>query len=136
MLIRSVCVVLGFALAMAGCAGGGGSSDGSGNGEGGSSFDPADAPKSISWDAPTTYADGSPLVDLDKYRLYYGPTASQMQPVIEFPNVGSSYTFTSTDVQTIANLMSGNNSHIFALTAVDGGGIESQLSAPVVFNIS
>ena len=42
----------------------------------------------LSWTAPTKNADGSPLTDLDGYRVYYGTTAGVYPNSITISNPG------------------------------------------------
>jgi ABC-type glycerol-3-phosphate transport system substrate-binding protein len=56
--------VLALLLIITGCGGGG---DGSSN-DSGSSTNSA----TLTWDAPTTNVDGTPLTDLAGYKVYYG----------------------------------------------------------------
>ena len=73
----------------------------------------------LEWDAPTTDAVGRPLNDLSGYRLYYRETnsAAGSETVIELE--------AQTRV-TVSGLPAGN--YLFAVTAVDALGNESDLS--------
>jgi Divergent InlB B-repeat domain len=85
-----------------------------------------------SWTAPTTNADGSPLVDLAGYRLYLA-TATPTCPGPSFHSLGSS-TGTPTPGQTIAYRISSlvaGTTYFTAITAVDGSGNESQCTTAV-----
>ena len=85
-------------------------------------------PNSVSWIPPTTYNDGTPLVGLSKYRLYYGASDSLLQAVIDINTTGSSHSFTASEIDAIGSRMIDNRSHFFALTAIDNDGIESSFS--------
>ena len=66
-----------LALVLAGCggSGGGGSSSGTsggGGGTGGGGTGGTDGVLNLSWVAPTTNADDTPLTDLAGYKVYYG----------------------------------------------------------------
>jgi hypothetical protein len=75
----------------------------------------------LSWDAPTQNADGSPLVGLQGYRIYYGATP-QVPNVIDVNNPGLS-------TYVVENLTAGT--YYFALTAYNSAGVESSLSSLV-----
>ncbi len=117
-------------LALAGCgggsgtaSGGGGNSGGSGSGSssssGGSSSGTTTGSASLSWTAPTTNNDGSPLTDLAGYHIYYGASADLLTSQIDV--VGS-----STTSYVVNNLVSGT--WYFAVTAFNSVGLESDLS--------
>lgn len=67
----------------------------------------------VSWDAPTTNADGSPLTDLAGYQVYYGTTpgshstmlkaGTAMQLVVAGLTDGQTYWFSSTALDTSEN---------------------------------
>jgi len=75
----------------------------------------------LSWDAPTTNADGTSLKDLAGYKIYYGTSSKNYSQKINVGNV-------TTDK--ISNLTSGNT-YYFAVTAYDESGNESKLSNEV-----
>lgn len=77
------------------------------------------ASATLSWDAPTTNTNGSALTDLSGYRIYYGPSASELNETVQITNIG---------VQTyvIENLDPGT--WYFAIRAVTSEGAESALS--------
>jgi Divergent InlB B-repeat domain len=84
------------------------------------------------WTAPTTNADGSPLVDLAGYRLYLG-TGTPACPGPSFHSLVST-TLAPTPGQTIAYRISSlvaGTTYFTAITAVDGSGNESPCTAPV-----
>ena len=87
---------------------------------------PASAGQAIlSWDPPTTNADGSPLTDLDGYRIYYGTSSGAYVTTLDVGNVITS---------TITNLTDGTI-YYFAVTAYDLSGNESDFSNEVSKNI-
>jgi len=75
----------------------------------------------LSWDAPTQNADGSPLVGLQGYRIYYGATP-QVTNVVDVSNPGL-------NTYVIENLTAGT--YYFAVTAYNSAGVESSLSSQV-----
>jgi outer membrane lipoprotein-sorting protein len=72
----------------------------------------------LSWDAPTTNADGTPLTDLAGYRIYYGTSSGNYSQNI---NVGNVTTYT------VDNLTEGAT-YYFTATAYDAAGNESEYS--------
>lgn len=78
----------------------------------------------LSWEAPTTRDDGSPLTDLAGYRLYVSlGSGVSLEPI----DVGLQTEYT------LANLASG--AYRFAVSAYDAAGRESDLSLPVTKTI-
>ncbi|MEM7217561.1 MAG: hypothetical protein AAF515_04295 [Pseudomonadota bacterium] len=75
----------------------------------------------LSWDRPTTNADGSPLTDLASFRVYQG-SEQQLSKVLELTDTGAG----RREVQ-LPNAGAGN--HCFAVTAADASGNESVLSS-------
>ncbi|MEW6214947.1 MAG: MopE-related protein [Nitrospirota bacterium] len=75
----------------------------------------------MSWDAPTTNADGTPLTDLDGYKVYYGTASGNYSEVVNVGRVTS---------HTINNLTNGAT-YYFAATAYDIAGNESEYSNEV-----
>jgi hypothetical protein len=83
----------------------------------------------VSWTAPTTNADGSPLRDLAGYRLYVG-TSTPACPSGSFHSV-SSPTASPGANQQVSNRLTGlvaNTTYFARVTAVDGSGNESACS--------
>jgi hypothetical protein len=79
----------------------------------------------LEWDAPTKDALGRPLGDLDSFRLYYREIgAPSFEPGID---VGMA---TRASLQGIAA-----GEYVFAVTAVDDLGNESDLSDPLVVEV-
>ena len=74
----------------------------------------------VSWAAPTTNVDGTPLADLSGFKLYYGQSAQALDRVLQ---VGTP----STTSQSVQNLASGT--WYFAVAAVNAAGLESALSS-------
>ncbi len=84
----------------------------------------------LSWTAPTTNTDGSPLTDLASYRVYFGPTAAC--PGTAFFQVASSTTSPEPDQPVsfqLAGLTAGSLYYI-SVTAVNTSGDESACSSP------
>jgi hypothetical protein len=75
---------------------------------------------SLSWTAPTQNTDGSALMDLGGYRIYYGTSASVLNQVIEVPG-------RDTVDYAVDRLSSG--SYYFAVKALSISGAESAMSA-------
>ena len=87
---------------------------------------------SFGWNAPTTNTDGTPLSDLDGYRVYVATSAPTC------PN--SSYFFVASPTAAPSSgdalsyrlaSLTANATYFVAITAVDLGGLESQCTAPV-----
>lgn len=76
----------------------------------------------LEWDAPTTDAVGRPLEDLSGYRLYYWETESTAgsETMIELGTEAG---------VTVSGLLAGD--YLFAVTALDNMGNESDLSDPL-----
>ena len=80
----------------------------------------------LSWDPPTTNADGTNLTDLAGYKVYYGSTSGNYNTVIDAANV-TSYTVTN---------LTNNATYYFATTAYDTSANESGYSNEVSKTIS
>ena len=76
----------------------------------------------LSWNAPTTNGDGTPLTDLAGYKIYYGTSSSSYSQSID---VGNTTTYTIED-------LTEGLTYYFATTAYDAGGNESGYSNEVV----
>lgn len=75
----------------------------------------------LSWTAPTTNVDGTPLIDLAGYKVYFGTTSKVYGSSIDIGlSAGNPPTYT------INNL--GTGTYFFAVTAYDSTGIESSFS--------
>ena len=81
----------------------------------------------LSWTAPTQNTDGSPLTDLDGYKIYYGQTqGGPYATVIDVSNEGvTSYI--------VAPLASGN--WFFVATAYNALAVESVFSNEAMKNL-
>jgi hypothetical protein len=116
---RFACAVFVLILA-AGCGGGTGSENPVAAGVG---------TASLAWEKPTTYEDGSPMIDLAGYQIYYSQTTpvtaanSQLVSVLN-PNQTS---------YLVANLAPGT--YYFTVTAVNLQGAESTMSNQAVKTI-
>jgi len=75
----------------------------------------------LSWNPPTTNADGTPLTDLSGYRVYYGNSSGNYSQNI---NVGNVATY-------IINNLTEGLTYYFAVTAYDTSGNESRYSNEV-----
>lgn len=73
----------------------------------------------VSWTAPTANSDGSPLTDLDSYRIQYGRASDELNQSANVTNPG----LTSFPIE---NLSSGT--WYFAVVAINSKGTESLLS--------
>ncbi len=82
---------------------------------------------SLSWAAPTTRTDGSPLTNLAGYKIYYGRMSGVYDYQIDINNPGIL-------TYLVENLVSGD--WYFALTAYDSQGIESDRSGEAIRKIS
>ena len=72
----------------------------------------------LSWDAPTKNADGTPLTDLAGYKIYYGTSSHAYSTAIDVGNVAK---------HMVSNLENGVV-YYFAVTAHDTSGNESNFS--------
>ena len=76
----------------------------------------------LQWDPPTVNSDGSPLVDLARYRLYYGYESQK-------------YIFFIETNKPIANVTVSNSSnYYFAATAINSNNVESDFSNEFFWN--
>lgn len=78
----------------------------------------------LSWEAPTENTDGTPLTDLDGYRIYHGCTASGQyeRPVIDIP-----------DPTVLSHTVDGlEGTCYFVATAYNVDGVESDFSGEAV----
>jgi hypothetical protein len=76
----------------------------------------------LSWDAPTQNTDGSPLLNLTGYKIYYGEKSGHYASVIEVANPG----LTTYVVQNLAH-----GTYYFALTDYNSAGFESAFTPEV-----
>jgi hypothetical protein len=87
----------------------------------------ANGTATLSWLPPSENLDGSALVDLAGYRIYWGPESGNYSDSVEIPNPGIT-TFM------VENLTTGW--HYFSITAMNGQGLESPLSSEVAKSIA
>jgi Fibronectin type III domain len=81
----------------------------------------------LSWEAPTTNTNGTPLMDLAGYRIYYGSSATDLSQSAEITSVG---------IQTYVIDDLGPGTWYFAIMAVTSTGAESALSNIVAKTIT
>lgn len=98
-----------------GCGSGGGGGSISNN----DSYDSGNS-ATLTWEAPTTSADGTPLTDLAGYKIYYGTSSFNYTVSID---VGNVKTYKIDDIPP--------GTYYFTLTAYDTSGNESNLSNEV-----
>ena len=135
---KQTLLVGGLALLLVACGGGGGGSGGGTSSNPSPTPAPSPAPSpspaptpsphsvSLSWTAPTTRADGTPLTasQLSGYRVYYTASGTPANADTMIPISGGSKTST-----TVALPAAGE--YAFAITAIDQSGLESSFSDPV-----
>ena len=80
---------------------------------------PAAGSATLSWQAPTENVDGSPIEGLAGYRIHFGPSATELNQLIEVSGAGST-------TYAINGLTSGT--YYFAVSAYNAFGIEGALS--------
>lgn len=102
-----VLVICFFLFIIAGCGSGGGSGI-------------PEAAVILTWEAPTTNADGTPLTDLAGYKIYYGPGSENYTYSVNNGN---------TTGTSISNITAGT--WCFAVKAYDTFGNESDFSDEV-----
>ena len=73
----------------------------------------------VSWDAPTTNNNGTPLTDLAGYRIYYGSSRENLSHTVKISTVGLQ-TYVIDDLEA--------GTWYFAVRAVASNGTESTLS--------
>jgi hypothetical protein len=81
----------------------------------------------LSWQAPTERADGTPLIGLAGFRILYGTASGNLDRTIQLANPGLSR-------YVVENLMPGN--WYFAMTAYDQAGLQSSPSPTVQANLN
>lgn len=92
-------------------------SSSAGGGTGAPGGGPANGTATLSWDVPTTNADGTPLTDLAGFKVYYGNASGIYTTIID---VGKITTYV------VSNLSPGP--HYFTVTAYNISGYESDYS--------
>lgn len=80
----------------------------------------------VSWQPPTENVDGSPLVDLDGYRIYLGTTSRQYTDEVTVNDPG----------RTSQSLELSSGDYYIAMTAVDAAGNESSYSNEIVRTVN
>jgi len=110
--------------ALAGCGGGGASSSADSsaslaNPNGGQGASQA---VTLSWDAPTENSDGTPLTNLQGYKVHYGAQPGAYSDTIEVANPGLT-------MYVVQNLAAGT--YYFAISSYNSSGEESALSPEV-----
>ena len=73
----------------------------------------------LSWDAPTSNNNGTPLTDLAGYRIYYGSSREDLNHTVQIRTIG---------LQTYVIEDLGPGTWYFAVRAVAANGTESTLS--------
>ena len=73
----------------------------------------------LSWDAPTSNNNGTPLTDLAGYRIYYGSSREDLNHTVQIRTIG---------LQTYVIEDLGPGTWYFAVRAVASNGTESTLS--------
>lgn len=84
----------------------------------------------LSWDAPITSADGTPLTDLMGYKVYYGAGSGNYTEIIDVGSASCQDINGQTEcTTTVGNLSAGD--YYFVVTAYDTSGNESNYSNEV-----
>lgn len=81
----------------------------------------------LSWMPPTLRSDGTPLMNLSGYRIYYGNSPAGLSNVINLDTAGVTN-------HVVENLSAGT--WYFAISAFDSAGLESPMSASAAKTIS
>ena len=92
----------------------------------------------LAWDAPTTNLDGSPLIDLAGYRLYFAPLVvsySEAGGVITSSVISTGATITAWTTNTQITLSLPSTVFQFYVTAVASLGVESGPSSNLVARV-
>jgi hypothetical protein len=87
---------------------------------------PTTAAPTLAWDAPTTYSDGSALLDLKEYRIYFSNSSGPY-------STGNFYTVSAqtTSIKARDLISQGTGTYYFVITAVDSTNRESNPSNEV-----
>lgn len=85
--------------------------------------DSANGSVTLSWQAPTENADGSPLTNLAGYKIFYGVTSGQYNNEVVINNAG-------TTTHVVDNLLP--DTYYFAAKSFNTSGIESEFSGEAV----
>jgi hypothetical protein len=110
-------IITSLILAIAGCGGGGSGGSGGGGSTITTNTTISNGSVTLSWDAPTTNSDGSPLSDFAGYKVYYGSSSGSYTNSVDVGNIAGA---------SVSSLASG--SWCFAVTAYDTSGNESNYS--------
>lgn len=81
----------------------------------------------LTWQPPTANSDGTPLMDLDAYKIYYGVSATTLPNEIIINNTG----LTSFVVENLTP-----NTYYFSATAINTAGVESGRSNLAVITVN
>jgi len=81
----------------------------------------------LSWNAPTQNADGTPLLDLAGYKIYYGRNSGIYDHEIQIDGAG-------TTTYVVGNLTP--DTYYFAATSVNSAGVESDYSGEAVRTVN
>ena len=81
----------------------------------------------LSWTAPTQNTDGSPLADLDSYKIYFGNSEGSYTNQITIDNPGLT-------TYVVENLVP--NTYYFVSTSINSAGIESDFSNVAIKTIN
>lgn len=85
--------------------------------------DSANGSVTLSWQAPTENADGSPLTNLAGYKIFYGVTSGQYNNEVVIDNAG-------TTTHVVDNLLP--DTYYFAAKSFNSSGVESDFSGEAV----
>ncbi len=117
------CIVLMVSIGLVGCGGGSGSSDGEGDGAAvGVGTASADGTATLSWVAPSTRVDSTPLPmsEIGGYKVYIG---SSMDTLMLHADINDPY-----QMELVVNNLD-TGTYYFAVTAYSQYGAESDFSA-------
>jgi hypothetical protein len=81
----------------------------------------------LSWQPPTENADGTPLLDLAGYTIYFGTMSQSYDNEIQLDNPGLT-------TYVVENLVP--DTYYFAATAVNSSGIESTFSGEIAIAVN
>ena len=81
----------------------------------------------LSWEAPTANSDGTPLLNLAGYRIYYGNAPSALSQVIDVTN-------TSLTRYVVEGLTAGT--YYFAIASYNALGVEGSLSPEIATTVN
>jgi hypothetical protein len=131
--ILSILIISLLIAALAGCGGGGASGvTGSGSGgSGGTGGTGGTVTGTMSWTAPTTYTDGSVIIGLAGYKIYYGTASGNYTGSINVVGKNS----TSMPAATLVSAVPAPGTYYIAVTAYDSSGIESDYSNEITVNL-